>query len=53
MLLLRIMLSKRGINLDRFRVMNKNNEFHYVTREYDNFVDLGKAYNSKDLDTGR
>ena len=42
--------SKRGINLDRFRVMNKNNEFHYVTREYDNFVDLGKPYNGKDLD---
>ena len=42
--------SKRGINLDRFRVMNKNNEFYYVTREYDNFVDLGKPYNGKDLD---
>ena len=42
--------SKRGINLDRFRVINKNNEFYYVTREYDNFVDLGKPYNGKDLD---
>ena len=44
--------SKRGINLDRFRIMNKNNEFHYVTREYENFADLGNAYNNKDLDTG-
>lgn len=44
--------NKRTINLDRFRVMNKNNEFHYVTREYDNFVDLGSAYNNRDLDTG-
>ena len=43
--------SKRGINLDRFRVMNKSEEFHYVTREYDNFIDLGKPYNNKDLDT--
>lgn len=43
--------SKRDINLDRFRVMNKNNEFHYVTREYDNFRDLGRGYNGKKLDT--
>ena len=45
--------TKRTINLDRFRVMNKNNEFHYVTREYDNFVDLGRAYNNRDLDTDK
>ncbi len=44
--------SKRDINLDRFRVMNKNNEFHYVAREYDNFKDLGKQYDGRKLDTG-
>ena len=44
--------SKRGINLDRFRIMNKNEEFHYVTRLYDNFEDLGNAYNGKELQTG-
>ena len=43
--------SKRDINLDRFRIMNKSDEFHYVTREYDNFKDLGKKYNGKKLDT--
>ncbi len=42
--------SKRKINLDRFRVMNKDNEYHYVTKEYDNFKDLGKEYNNKELD---
>lgn len=42
--------SKRDINLDRFRIMNRNNEFHYVTGYYDNFRDLGRSYNGRELD---
>ena len=45
--------SKRNINLDRFRIMNRNNEYHYVTREYHNFTDLGSQYRGNDLDTGK
>ena len=44
--------SKRDINLDRFRVMNKSEEFHYATRLYDNFTDLGRAYDGRELNTG-
>ena len=43
--------SKRNINLDRFRIMNRSEEFHYATRLYNNFQDLGKAYDNRDLDT--
>ena len=45
--------TKRTINLDRFRIMNKDNEFHYITRNYDSFTDLGKAYDNRELDTGK
>ena len=44
--------SKRGINLDRFRVMNRSEEFHYATRLYDNFTDLGSPYDNRELNTG-
>lgn len=44
--------SKRDINLDRFRIMNRSEEFRYVSRLYDNFTDLGKAYNNRELNTG-
>ena len=43
--------SKRRINLDRFRIMNKSEEFHYVTRLYDNFKDLGNSYDNRELVT--
>lgn len=38
--------SKRSINIDRFRVVNKSKQYKYVTREYDNFQDLGKSYST-------
>ncbi len=44
--------SKRGINLDRFRVMNRSEEFHYATRLYNNFTDLGSPYDNRELNTG-
>ncbi len=44
--------SKRTINLDRFRILNKSEEFHYVTKLYDNFTDLGSAYSGKELSNG-
>ena len=45
--------SKRSINIDRFRVMNRNNQFRNVSREYDNFADLGKPFDrTKELATG-
>lgn len=45
--------SRRNINIDRFRVMNKSEQFKYVGRLYDNFKDLGSSYNTeKKLDTG-
>ena len=44
--------SSRSINLDRFRVMNRSEEFHYATRLYSNFEDLGNAYNNRDLAPG-
>ena len=42
--------SKRDINLDQFRIMNRNNEFHYVTGRYDYFKDLGKPYSGRELE---
>ena len=45
--------SKRSINIDRFRVMNRNNQFRNVSREYDNFADLSKPFDrTKELATG-
>lgn len=44
--------SKRDINLDRFRIMNKSEEFHHVGNIYSNFTDLGKSYNGKELANG-
>ena len=45
--------SRRSINIDRFRVMNKSEQFRYVTREYDNFKDLGNSYSTdRQLSTG-
>ena len=43
--------SKRSINLDRFRIMNKNEEFHYSTRLYGYFEDLGNSYDNRELST--
>ena len=42
----------RNINLDRFRVMNRSDEFHNIGNIYGYFQDLGSAYNGKRLDTG-
>ncbi len=36
--------NSRNINLDRFRVMNKDNQFKYDSKSYDYFKDLGKSY---------
>ena len=45
--------SRREINIDRFRVMNKSEQFNHVGRLYDNFKDLGSSYSPlKKLDTG-
>ena len=47
------LVSRRTINIDRFRVMNRSNQFRTVSREYDNFKDLGNAYDrTKVLATG-
>lgn len=44
--------NRRTVNIERFRILNKNNQFRYVSREYDNFKDLGKEYDkSKQLAT--
>ena len=44
--------SRRGINIDRFRIMNKSNEFRYTTKDYDYFKNLGKPLdNTKELAT--
>ena len=44
--------SKRNINLDRFRVMNKSEGFSHVNNIYDYFKDLGKSYSGKELVNG-
>ena len=36
--------NSRTINIDRFRVMNKNNQFRYDSKSYDYFKDLGTSY---------
>ena len=36
--------SSRNVNIDRFRVMNKDNQFRYDSKSYDYFKDLGKGY---------
>ena len=39
----------RTMNIDRFRLMNKNQEFKY-TLKYDHFFsDLGKSYDNKEM----
>ena len=46
--------SKRKINLDRFRVMNKSDQFKYTSREYDEFKDLGNSYSpDRKMDSGK
>ena len=46
--------SKRAINLDRFRVMNKSDQFKYTSREYDEFKDLGNSYSpDRKMDSGK
>ena len=32
--------------------MNRSEEFHYATRLYDNFTDLGSPYDNRELNTG-
>lgn len=44
--------SKRNINLDRFRVMNKSEGFSHVSNIYDYFKDLGRSYGGKELANG-
>ena len=45
--------NKRTINIDRFRIMNRSEQFRYSGREYENFKDLGNSYNTaKELNTG-
>ena len=45
--------SRRNINIDRFRVMNKSEQFRYSTKEYAYFKDLGRSYDkNKELETG-
>lgn len=36
--------NSRAINIDRFRVMNKNNQYRYDAKSYDYFKDLGNSY---------
>ena len=36
--------NSRNINIDRFRVMNKNNQFRYDSKAYVYFKDLGNSY---------
>ena len=44
---------KRKINIDRFRIMNKDNQFLHTSREYEYFKDLGSSYDkNKNLATG-
>ena len=46
--------SKRAINLDRFRVMNKSDQFKYTSREYVEFKDLGNSYShDREVDSGK
>lgn len=36
--------TSRNVNIDRFRVMNKDNQYRYDSKSYDYFKDLGKSY---------
>ncbi len=41
--------SRRTINVDRFRLMNKNKQFLNTMKYYSYFTDLGTAYEAKDI----